>query len=164
VATFTSISGPSLDHVAAWMRDRRHVVPSLRQLLASTYMAAFQVPVLPEVVMRRLPIERVAGRTFVRSEADRTNGIKLDRANILGRVGRPRPPRLTMPVLVLAPVDDPYSRLRTATEAPVPYVDDLTVRHIPGGHWVLTEAPGLVADRVREFIATRQSGTFARRS
>jgi pimeloyl-ACP methyl ester carboxylesterase len=153
VATFTSISGPSLDHVGAWMRDGRHLGSSLRQLLASTYMVAFQVPLLPEAVLRRAPIERVVGRSFVRSEADRTNGINLYRANVIGRVGRPRPPRVSLPVLVLAPTDDPYSRVRTATEAPVPYVEDLTVEQVPGGHWVITEDPGLVADRVRAFIA-----------
>jgi pimeloyl-ACP methyl ester carboxylesterase len=155
VASFVSISGPSLDHVGAWLRDRRHLGSSLRQLLASTYMAAFQVPILPEAVMRRAPIERVVGRSPVRSEADRTNGINLYRANVIGRVRRPHPPRLSLPVLVLAPVDDPYSRLRTATEAPVPYVEDLTVEQIPGGHWVITEDPGLVASRVREFLSTR---------
>jgi pimeloyl-ACP methyl ester carboxylesterase len=155
VASFVSISGPSLDHVGAWLRDRRHLGSSLRQLLASTYMAAFQVPILPEAVMRRAPIERVVGRSPVRSEADRTNGINLYRANVFGRVRRPRPARLSLPVLVLAPVDDPYSRLRTATEAPVPYVEDLTVEQIPGGHWVITEDPVLVASRVRDFITTR---------
>jgi pimeloyl-ACP methyl ester carboxylesterase len=154
VATFTSISGPSLDHVGAWFRDRRHVPASLRQLLASTYMVAFQVPRLPEVVLRHAPIERVTGRSFVRSEADRTNGINLYRANVIGRVGRPRPARLTLPVLVLAPVDDPYSLLATATQAPVPYVEHLMVEQVPGGHWVVTEDPALVADRVRAFIAT----------
>ena len=155
VATFTSISGPSLDHVGAWLRDRHHLGASLRQLLASTYMLAFQVPRLPEAVLRRAPIERVTGHTFVRSEADKTFGINLYRANVLGRVCRPRPPRLSVPVLVLAPVDDPYSLLRTAIEAPVPYVEDLTVEQVPGGHWVITEDPRMVADRVREFIAAR---------
>jgi len=155
VATFTSISGPSLDHVGAWMRDRRHLGSSLRQLLASTYMVAFQLPIVPEAVMRRLPIERVAGRSPARSEADKTFGINLYRANVLGRVCRPRPPRLSVPVLVLAPVDDPYSLLRTAIEAPVPYVEDLSVEQVPGGHWVITEDPRMVADRVREFIAAR---------
>jgi pimeloyl-ACP methyl ester carboxylesterase len=153
VATFTSISGPSLEHVGAWLRDRRHLSASLRQLLVSTYMVLFQIPLLPELVLRRAPIERVAGRAIPRSAADRTNGINLYRANVIRRVRRPRPARLDLPVLVLAPVDDPYSRLPTATQAPVPYVADLTVEEIPGGHWVVAQDPGLVADRVRAFVA-----------
>ncbi|MFL6001267.1 MAG: alpha/beta fold hydrolase [Nocardioides sp.] len=155
VATFTSISGPSLDFVGAWMRDRRHVGSSLRQLLASTYMLLFQVPWLPELVLRVAPVDRVAGRSFRRSTADRTNGVNLYRANVAGRVLQPRPARLTLPVLVLAPVDDPYSRLVTATQAPVPYVADLTVEELPGGHWVVTQQPGLVAERVRAFVEQR---------
>jgi pimeloyl-ACP methyl ester carboxylesterase len=152
IATFTSISGPCLDHAGVWLRERRHLVASLRQLLVSTYMVAFQVPWLPELVLRHAPVERVAGRRFPRTAADRTNGINLYRANVLRRVLRPRPPRLELPVLVLAPVADPYSRLATATQAPVPFVADLTVEQIPGGHWVVAEDPHLVADRVRAFI------------
>jgi pimeloyl-ACP methyl ester carboxylesterase len=153
VATFTSISGPSPDYVGAWFRDRRHVGSSVRQMLASTYMALFQVPRVPEAVLRRAPVERVAGRSFRRTPADKTNGINIYRANIPARVLRPRPARVEIPVLVLAPVDDPYSRLATANEAPLPYVDDLTVETIEGGHWVVAEDPRLVAERVRAFVS-----------
>jgi pimeloyl-ACP methyl ester carboxylesterase len=155
VATFTSISGPSLDHVGAWMRERGHNRSSARQLLASTYMVAFQLPRLPEAVLRRAPVERVVGATFRRSAADRTNGINLYRANVVRRMLRPRPPRIDVPVLVLAPVDDPYSRLATATAAPVPHVADLTVEKIAGSHWVLVDDPVRVAAHVRSFVESR---------
>jgi pimeloyl-ACP methyl ester carboxylesterase len=157
VATFTSVSGPSLDHAGAWLRRAGHGSASLRQVLASTYMLAFQLPVLPEAVLRRAPVERVAGRAFVRAEADKTNGINLYRANVVPRLLRPHPPRLGLPVQVLAPVDDPYVGLSVATQAPVPYVEDLTVEEIPGGHWVVTDDPALVADRVRAFTAGRST-------
>ena len=163
VATFTSISGPSLDFVGAWLRDRRHLGASLRQLLSSTYMVAFQLPWLPELVLRHGPVERVVGREFRRSAADKVNGINLYRANLM-RVLRPRPARVTMPVLVLAPVDDPYSRLATATQAPTPYVDDLTVEEIPGSHWVVAKDPSLVADRVRSFVERRSASARAQRA
>ena len=155
VATFTSISGPSLDYCGVWLRDRRHVAASLRQLVASTYIVAFQVPRVPEAVLRRAPIERVTGREFRRSAADRTNAVNLYRANVLPRVLRPRPRPVCVPVHVIAPVDDPYARLRTATEAPVPYVADLTVEQIPGGHWVVARQPGLVAGSVRAYLRRR---------
>jgi pimeloyl-ACP methyl ester carboxylesterase len=152
VLTFTSISGPSLDHCGVWFRGRGHLVASLRQLLASTYMLLFQIPRLPELVLRRAPVERVVGREFRRSAADKTNGINLYRANVLRSVRRPRPPRLDLPVHLIAPVDDPYSRLRTATEAPAPFVADLTVELVPGGHWVVASDPAMVAGRIREFL------------
>jgi pimeloyl-ACP methyl ester carboxylesterase len=157
VATFTSISGPSVDQAAVWYRQRGHIGASVRQVLSSTYMALFQIPRLPEAVLRRAPVERVIGRTFRRSAADKTNGINLYRANVPGSVLRPRPPHLRLPVLVLAPVDDPYSRLATATQAPVPYVDDLTVQEIPGSHWVMTHDPRPVAEHVRGFIERRSA-------
>jgi pimeloyl-ACP methyl ester carboxylesterase len=153
VATFTSISGPSLAYVGAWLRDWRHLGSSLRQLLASTYMVFFQLPWLPEAVLLRARVERVAGGEFERTVADKVNGINLYRANVLARVLRPRPVGLDLPVLVIAPVDDPYSRLATATGAPVPFLADLTVEEIPGGHWVLAERPDLVADRIRAFVS-----------
>jgi pimeloyl-ACP methyl ester carboxylesterase len=151
VASFTSISGPSFDHVAAWMR-RSRTRASLRQLLASWYVLAFQLPVLPEAVLRRAPVERSAGGSFPRSEADKVNGINLYRANLPSALRRPRPPYVDVPTLVLVPEDDPFVRPATASQAPGPYVADLTVEHIPGGHWVVAEDPGLVADRVRAFI------------
>jgi pimeloyl-ACP methyl ester carboxylesterase len=151
-ASFTSISGPSLDHAAVWLRDVRHPLASARQLLSSTYIAAFQVPRLPEAVLRRAPLERVTGRAFERSEADRTNPVNLYRANVSGRLLRPQPRPLDLPVLVLAPREDPYVRLPLATGAPVPFVRDLTVEEVPGGHWVVTDDPALVADRVLAFV------------
>jgi pimeloyl-ACP methyl ester carboxylesterase len=162
VATFTSISGPSVAMAGAWFRRRGHLGATLRQLVSSTYMVMFQVPWLPEQVLRRAPIERVAGDAFARSEADKVNGINLYRANVVGRVLRPRPRRLRLPVLVIAPVDDPYSRLVTATESPVPHVEDLTVEAVPGGHWVVAEDPALVADRVRAFITARSAERIGR--
>lgn len=166
IASFTSISGPSLDHAGAWMLDvRSHPGASLRQLLASYYMVLFQIPLLPERVLS-LPfaqkgVARVEldGRADAataepvgRGIADLTNGINLYRANVLGRVLRPKPKRTSVPTLVLAPVDDPFARLRVATEAPVPFIEDLTVIEIPGSHWVVTARPDLVAMHVAAFV------------
>jgi hypothetical protein len=53
---------------------------------------------------------------------------------------------------VIALLDDPYARLATVTQAPVPFVDDLTIEEMPGGHWVVSEDPAVVADRVRAFV------------
>jgi pimeloyl-ACP methyl ester carboxylesterase len=158
VSSFTSISGPSLDHAATWLRTHSHRGASLRQMLVSTYMLFFQLPALPEAVLRLAPVERVAGRAFPRSARDKTNGINLYRANVVQSLVRPRPPRLDLPVLVLAPVDDPFARLATVTRAPVPFVRDLTVEEIPGGHWVLAEDPALVARHVRAFTGRRAVG------
>jgi pimeloyl-ACP methyl ester carboxylesterase len=159
VATFTSISGPSLDYAAVWLRSGRAPVASARQLLSSWYIAAFQLPWLPEAVLRRVPAERLTGSAFARSEADKTNPINLYRANMAGRLLRARPLPLDLPVLVLAPRDDPYVRRPLASQAPAPFVADLTVEEVDGGHWIVTEDPTLVADRVRAFVERQPART-----
>lgn len=180
IATHTSISGPSMDYAGVWMRDRRHVGATARQLLHSYYMFVFQIPRLPERIVSLPFVEKGIARVellgrpdaatatpVARGIADKTNGINLYRANVLQRVTRPRPRRTFVPTQVLAPVDDPFATVRIATEAPVPFVDDLTVTEIPGSHWVVTARPDLVAMHVHDFIdaatSTPESGKRARR-
>ncbi len=166
IASFTSISGPSMDYAGVWMQDvRSHPGASLRQLLASYYMVLFQIPRLPErivglpFVQKGIARVKLDGRADLATAeplglglADLTNGINLYRANVLHRVLHPKPRRTAVPTLVLAPVDDPFARLRVATEAPVPFVDDLTVVEIPGSHWAVTARPDLIAMYLREFV------------
>lgn len=165
VATFTSISGPALDYCAVWMRDRKNAGASARQLLSSYYMFLFQLPVLPEQLLSRKFVERGIARVemlgradaanavpLTRDLADRTNGINLYRANAADLMLRPKPARTRVPTLVLVPVDDPFARARVAAEAPVPWVDDLTVIEIPGSHWVVTARADLVAMHVADYI------------
>ncbi|MBO9522651.1 MAG: alpha/beta fold hydrolase [Nocardioidaceae bacterium] len=156
VASYTSISGPSLDHAALWLRGRGHARATARQLLASTYMAAFQLPVLPELAARAGVIDRgasrVGGHDVRRGPADTTHGINLYRANVLSSLLRPQPPRIGVPTLVLVPDQDPYSSPPVASQAPVGHVDDLTVEHIEGGHWVVSQHPARVAGPAAAFI------------
>src|SRR5699024_7295920 len=58
IASFTSISGPCLDHVAHWFgRVRHHPTPAsvglrILQLVMSGYIGFFQLPKLPELAWR----------------------------------------------------------------------------------------------------------------
>ncbi|MCX6396259.1 MAG: alpha/beta fold hydrolase [Propionibacteriales bacterium] len=176
IASHTSISGPSMDYCGMWFRDRSHVGASLSQLLHSYYMFLFQIPKLPEKIVSLGFVEKgitrveLLGRDdaetaspVVRAVPDKTNGINLYRANVLQRVTRPRPRRTFVPTQVLAPVDDPFATVRIATEAPVPYVDDLTVTEIPGSHWVVTARPDLVAIHVHDFIEAKTGPELGKR-
>lgn len=159
ILTFTSISGPSLDHAAAWLRDgRRHPRAAARQLRHSWYTMAFQVPALPELIFR----SRVGERALAAKAASRPrraapevlNGIQLYRANMFGSLARPAPPRVEVPVQVIAPRDDPFVTVELATEAPRPYVPRLTTAVVDGGHWVIAQDPRAIAERVASFAAT----------
>ncbi|HEU5007818.1 MAG TPA: SDR family oxidoreductase [Jatrophihabitantaceae bacterium] len=170
IATFTSISGPSLDHAAAWLRDGyRHPRAALRQLLDSWYIFAFQVPRAPEALMRSGRLDRLlaAGESLHRSALSRqgrpergvpekVNGIQLYRANMLPRLARPQPRSTRIPVQVLAPRGDMFVSVPLQTQAPAPYVAQLTTRVIAGGHWVVVDRPDLIARHVAEFAQVRE--------
>ena len=156
-ASFTSISGPSLAYASRWLRGRGHLGASVRQVLTSTYMLVFQAPVLPELAARagviRRGAEKVGGYDPHRGLAETTNGVNLYRANVLRQLFRTEPRRTLVPTLVLVPVEDRFSSPPVARNAPVPWVDDLTVREIAGGHWVVLQDPEPVAAEVAGFIA-----------
>ncbi|MFP3740613.1 short chain dehydrogenase, partial [Burkholderia sp. SIMBA_019] len=58
IASYTSCSGPCLDHVAYWMRARllrptpRSIGKVLGQLARSWYVLLFHLPVLPSLIWR----------------------------------------------------------------------------------------------------------------
>jgi pimeloyl-ACP methyl ester carboxylesterase len=162
--SFTSISGPSLDMVGAWMhRPRGHVRAVARQLRDSYYIVAFQLPWLPERLAGAGLVQRAAAHSASHglaerahrkaSDADAVHGIGLYRANFLSRLTRPKPRRTSVPVLVLAPKDDLHVDSEMQRSVPVPYVDDLRTHEIDGNHWVVAHSPELVVGHLEELIA-----------
>jgi pimeloyl-ACP methyl ester carboxylesterase len=152
IAGFTSISGPSIDHAGSWLRKaRHHPWAAARQLAHSTYILLFQLPVLPELAIRRGLFERLTEPASYRTRADELNGLKLYRANMVQRTSRPRPALVTIPVQLVVLDQDAFVTPELAVGAPGPWVADLTVRHLPAEHWVVSAQPELVADLVREF-------------
>ncbi|MGH8860227.1 MAG: alpha/beta fold hydrolase [Jatrophihabitantaceae bacterium] len=150
LASFTSVSGPSLAHAAAWLRGfRKYPRAALRQLAHSYYMLLFQVPRLPEAAVRAGMIDRAVGK---RDHRDQTNGINLYRANRRGGLAGATPAQIDIPVLVIAPQDDPFVTPALQTQAPVPFVRNLRTMVIPGGHWILTRRPEVIAGCMREFV------------
>jgi NAD(P)-dependent dehydrogenase (short-subunit alcohol dehydrogenase family)/pimeloyl-ACP methyl ester carboxylesterase len=163
-ASYTSISGPCLDHIDTLMRrDLRHLRlwTVLRQLMHSWYIGFFQLPKLPELAWR-LPLLR---NRFHAAERDAVNGIELYRANMVGAGGRGER-RTSVPVQQIALTADPYvlPPLLTAAE---PFCDDLWRRELPHGHWAPRTHPAAVAALVTEFIdhvSGRPAGKELRRA
>lgn len=157
IASFTSISGPSLDYAGVWMRDLRgHARASLRQLAHSYYIGLFQLPQVPEAAVRSGLLDRLAGFGDAtteppRSTADKINGLWLYRANMMQRLGRPAPVATAVPVQVIVPADDAYVTPAMATDAPRGWVENLTVTPVAGDHWVVTERPDEIGALVAEF-------------
>lgn len=163
IASFTSISGPSLTHLGWLVRHpggRRRAL--LRQLTRSSYVYFFQLPVVPDLLWRHG--HRVLARAIARRERlgdghwgdelarNAVNGLNLYRAN--GR-GAGRPPRrrfpTDVPVLVVRPTHDAY-----LTELTVQDLDrvcnDVRVARIDAGHWVLRTHPDELAALVVEHV------------
>lgn len=157
---FTSVSGPSVAYLRAWIRTNlaaRNYQPVLRQLLHSSYIGFFQTPVLPELAWRSGIVDRVLGAkepAARRGLADKLNGLQLYRANLLSRSGEPARP-VSVPVQVIAPLRDPFISVDVALQTPRPYVADLEERTVDAGHWLPLTDPDYLADAVADFVQRR---------
>jgi NAD(P)-dependent dehydrogenase (short-subunit alcohol dehydrogenase family)/pimeloyl-ACP methyl ester carboxylesterase len=170
VASFTSISGPSLDHAGAWFRAQlkpspRRLAHALTQFLRSGYIAFFQLPLLPELLWRTGVMRRLI-RTFEPAEAapdtsDGVHGLQLYRANMLPRLPRPVPRTVDLPVQVLAPTGDKFATTPLQTEIGS-WVPDLRVRRVTGSHWITRSKPGVIAAAAAELIDHAEGGEETR--
>ena len=171
IASFTSISGPCLDHTGYWLRERirrptpRRAAALLRQGAKSWYIYAFHLPLLTPFVWRRLgprwgALLRRAEGVEPRPEhpaptlvADATRGIELYRANMRARMFRPEPRYARVPVQLISPLADRFVSPALAEDLER-WVPDLRRRTLPCGHWgALTGSAPRTAELIRTFIA-----------
>lgn len=170
IASFTSISGPNLDHLSTWIRSGfanpspAKVWNRLTQAVASAYTVLFQIPVLGPLPFR-LGIDRI-WPTFLRFfdgldprlvrtgptlRADMINGLKLYRANIRPKLGSPAERRTAVPVQLILNKRDRAVR-PVGYEDIEQWVPDLRRREIPAGHWSpISHAPD-IARLTTEFV------------
>ena len=154
-ASLTSISGPDQAYAAAWLATawRTNRAAALKQAASSWYVGMFLLPVVPNLLWRSGLGRRLLPRSApAASIADAVHGLSLYRANFASRSqGTPRP--CLIPVQVLAPRHDEYLTHAFVTQAPQPYVRDLRVSQIEGGHWGFVAHPERVVEPVRAFLA-----------
>jgi NAD(P)-dependent dehydrogenase (short-subunit alcohol dehydrogenase family)/pimeloyl-ACP methyl ester carboxylesterase len=177
VRSFTSISGPSLDHAGQWMRARmRRPTPRALAALAgqarrSWYIAAFNLPLLPElawrtVVARRWPevlrrregVDVTEGYPAPTLAADAAHGVGLYRRNMRRRMRHPRPDAVTqVPVQLVIARRDHFVSPRLFDDldrwAPV-----LRRRSVDSGHWLPRTHPALLAGWIGEFVDEVEAG------
>ncbi|MES1929668.1 short chain dehydrogenase [Salinisphaera dokdonensis CL-ES53] len=182
IASYTSISGPCLDHVGHWLRSqwRDDRAGLLKQMRKSWYILAFHVPLVPgllwhSVLGRRWPAiaKRMEGHALPENPTqtrDGAIGIRLYRANILERLRHPRERYAQAPVQVITPQRDPFvgPGFVVGLER---WVESLTVTPIDAAHWAMQTHPQTIAAHCREFVAShsekkpstpRQESTGAR--
>lgn len=164
IASYTSLSGPCLDHVGESLRDTGagDLTASLRQLAKSWYIGAFHIPALaplawklgladawPEVLKRTEKLNAPINPTQCR---DGTQGLALYRANMWPRLMHPGERRTTIPVQLLVALKDRYVGPHLADLANS-WTGALWRREMDTGHWgPLLAHPAATATYLREFV------------
>ena len=151
IASFTSISGPNLAHVATWVRrtlsrpDPRGLLDVAAQAVSSSYVPFLVSPLAPTVL-------GTLAAPAPRLRHDMVSGLRYYRANLAHRF-RSSEQRTRVPVLQLALTRDLAVR-PAALAASDPWVESLERRRLPHGHWVAQTRPEVVAEEVRRFVTT----------
>lgn len=167
IASFTSCSGPCLDHMGHWFRRRlsRPTPKALWQVLSqsvrSWYIYFFHLPVLPGLLWRvglsRLwpsLVRWTEGTRIGRNPtqlSDGQTGVQLYRANMFPRLWFPRERHAHAPVQVLVPTRDRYVSA-ALTEDLHHWVPLLWRREVDAGHWLIQSHPKEFAGAVRRFV------------
>ncbi|MFF3174236.1 SDR family oxidoreductase [Streptomyces sp. NPDC057900] len=175
IASFTSMSGPSLDHFGHWIKQRmarptpRRVGQLLGQGAKSWYVYMLHTPVLPELAWRgplgkRWPgilerLEKVPPGDYPTASLpdDAAHGAWLYRDNVRARLRRPRADAYAhVPVQLITPTGDIFlsEQLYDGLDAWVP---QLTRRSLPAKHWVPRTRPDQLASWIDEFAAANES-------
>jgi pimeloyl-ACP methyl ester carboxylesterase len=175
IASFTTISGPCLDHAAYWYRRRlsrptpRRVGQVFRQAAMSWYITAFQLPfVAPWAwrhgLARRWPLMLARGESVTVRPGfpagtlvdDAVNGMNLYRANIRSRMRHPAERNTDVPVQVITLAHDHYLTESMVAEDLGRWAPNLTRRTLDATHWsALTEKGGTVAAMISAFASER---------
>ncbi|REF00861.1 alpha/beta fold hydrolase [Thermomonospora umbrina] len=168
IASFTSISGPCIEHFGQWVRDRlRRPTPrNLRQLLGqfarSWYLLGGAIPgvgrlvwtlggvrLFPAIIERVERVERRPAPTFRR---DAVHGMKLYKANGLRLLRPGRTARTDVPVQVIAPTRDLFVSPEQSKDL-ARYTGRLWRRELRAGHWgSISARADVVATAVAELV------------
>ncbi|MFG3092201.1 SDR family oxidoreductase [Streptomyces antibioticus] len=182
IASFTSMSGPSLDHFGHWINSRlkrptpRRIGQLLGQGAKSWYVYLLHTPVVPELAWRgplgkRWPrilrrLENVPGGDYPTPSlpSDAAHGAWLYRDNVRSRLARPRPDaHAHVPVQLVTPLGDAFLSERLYDELEQ-WVPRLTRRTIPAKHWVPRTRPDQLASWITEFVTSVEGGRTEQRA
>lgn len=162
LASYTSASGPPLDHLASMTETWRGKLRMLPQTLNSWYVWLFLIPWLPEQMWAHFQwlVRRAARRLDpsidllpwgpdVRHNA--LHSLNLYRANVVPRLRRPLPWRTSVPVLLVVATRDAWMTPRAVSGLEA-RCRDLTRVEIDEGHWAPRARPAEFAGLVAAFV------------
>ncbi|MFG2284781.1 SDR family oxidoreductase [Streptomyces sp. NPDC048595] len=180
IASFTSMSGPSLDHFGHWIKQRmvrptpRRAAQLLNQGAKSWYVYMLHTPVLPELAWRgplgkRWPrilerVEKVPGGDYPTASlpTDAAHGAWLYRDNIRARLRRPRADAYAhCPVQLITPTGDAFLSQRLYDDLEQ-WAPQLVRRTLPAKHWVPRTRPDQLVSWITEFVTAKEEGDPAK--
>lgn len=165
ILSYTTISGPCLDHAAFWMRNQfKHEKNKFfKQLFKSWYIVAFQLPVLAPSVWTFLKAERW-GKIVERLEhqkglpknekitQDGKQGISLYRANFIPRLTMPRQRYAICPVQAVVLKRDNFVSPELIDEIPK-WATDFSKVEVDANHWAVLSRPEEIAGYIKSFAS-----------
>lgn len=175
ILSYTTLSGPCLDHVGFWMRERllstspSQLRKALGQLASSWYIMAFQLPLFAPTVWRALGpfwpavLKRSEGIEAGRSPTqtrDGIAGINLYRANFLPRLLQPRERYTGKPVQLIVLQDDAYVKPQLFEDITL-WAHNTWRRDVDAGHWTLLHEGERLAQWIIDFAAQVETGRRA---
>ncbi|MCX5199995.1 SDR family oxidoreductase [Streptomyces sp. NBC_00237] len=174
IASFTSMSGPSLDHFGHWIKKRmsrptpRRAAQLLNQGVKSWYVYMLHTPVLPELAWRgplgkRWPkvlerVEKIPAGGYPTSSLpqDAAHGAWLYRDNVRARMRRPRADAYAhVPVQLITPTGDIFISERLYDDLEL-WAPQLVRRTLPAKHWVPRTRPDQLAAWITEFVTANE--------
>lgn len=165
VETFTTLSGPNLDHLGHLLRSS--VRAAVVQGTKSLYTLVLSIPVL-RTAMWRLGMASAFRRWLRVTEGIAPDSgypgpglaqhamaaVPLYRTNIFGRVRRPEIRPARVPVHQIVATRDRYVSASVLAES-ARWVDDFTRTEIEAGHWAPRTHPDDVAHHMNEYFTSR---------
>ncbi|WP_030665344.1 SDR family oxidoreductase [Streptomyces rimosus] len=180
IASFTSMSGPSLDHFGHWIKKRasrptpRRAAQLLNQGAKSWYVYMLHTPVLPELAWKgplgkRWPkilerVEKVPQGAYPTPSlpTDAAHGAWLYRDNVRSRLRRPRADAYAhCPVQLITPTGDAFLSQRLYDDLDH-WAPRLVRRTLPAKHWVPRTRPDQLVAWISEFVTSKEEGDPAK--
>ncbi|WP_030193432.1 SDR family oxidoreductase [Streptomyces sp. NRRL S-87] len=174
IASFTSMSGPSLDHFGHWIKKRmsrptpRRAAQLLGQGAKSWYVYMLHTPVLPELawrgplgkrwpkVLQRMEKVPADGYPTASLPSDAAHGAWLYRDNVRARLRRPRADAYAhAPVQLITPTGDAFLSERLYDDLEL-WAPSLVRRTLPAKHWIPRTRPDQLAAWIGEFAAAQE--------
>lgn len=161
ILSYTTISGPCLDHAAFWMREQfKHEKPKFfKQLIKSWYIVLFQLPVVAPTMWNFLNPERWSKIFEILENTkglpvnqniskDGEYGVALYRANFIPRLTMPRQRHAICPVQAVVLKRDKYVSPELIDEIPK-WTTSFERVEVDANHWAVLSRSQEIANYVK---------------